>query len=131
MVEKILKLGVKKGLWTDNFKQSWRITYSGHKQSDSSNRSYNIINIIINIDGVDIPCYTWDGYRRGYLHYLHYDSDESFDNGYQKRYDLYVPIDDVLDGNPFYTTNKIERRKLKIEKLIKIKNERLQNTISI
>ena len=111
MVEKVLKLGVNNGLWTDNFKQSWRITYNGYKNPNSLN--YNLINIVINIDGVDIPCLTWDGYRRGYLHYLHYISTEPFDNGV-KRYDIYVPIDDVLDGNPFYTTSIIERRKLKI-----------------
>jgi len=126
MVEKILKLGVKKGLWTDTYQHSWRINYSG-----VSPNMDKCINIIINIDGVDITCFTHDGYKRGYLHYLYYNSIDRFDNGNIMKYNIYVPIDDVLDGKPFYTTNKIERRKLKIEKLIKIKNERLQNTISI
>jgi hypothetical protein len=132
MVEKILKLGVKKGLWTDTYQHSWSITYCGvvsHFTKDNYKDGYIVLTI--NIDGVDISCFTYIGYKRGCLHYLHYISDEFFDNGYRKKYDIYVPIDDVLDGKPFYTTNKIERRKLKIEKLIKIKNERLQNTISI
>jgi hypothetical protein len=68
--------------------------------------------VIINVDNVPLEFLTHKEYNRGYLHYYTYSNKI---NGYWIQF--YLPVDLVLDGKIFYTTTKIERRKLKINQL--------------
>jgi hypothetical protein len=121
--EEILKRAVRKGLTTEKQLSPWnyRVTMSGSSiYSDKT----DYIDMIISIDQHPIVVFTHKDIRRATLHYCYFDGEETFDNGEKKTYQLYLNADDMLDGNPFYTSSKEERRRLKLEKLIqKIKNE--------
>ena len=125
--EKILQLCIDKGLWvghTSNYHLSHCVTMSGifktlkNQEVNFKNLPYSdFINIDINIDNYNITVYTHKNMKRGYLHYFYYNSDNCFENGEKFKYNIYLPVDDVLDNKPFFTTNIIERRTLKLEKL--------------
>ena len=110
----IIKRGVKKQLWTEPHRSpfGYRITISGVMTTRN-----DYINIDIMIDQHIITFYTHKDFKRVYLHYFHYNSDEKFENGNNVKYDLYLSVNDVLDGREFFTTTIIERRKLKIKHL--------------
>jgi hypothetical protein len=121
----ILKRCVKKGLETEvnNSSFRFRVTMSGYLSIINP-----IENFIINIDNYKLKVYTYPTYKRGYLQYFYYVSNETFPNGNIIKYDLYLPVDEVLDGFNFFTSTKIERRKLKIIQLKeKIKKNLLNN----
>jgi hypothetical protein len=120
----ILRQSIKTQLWTEQhpLEHGYRVTMSG---SVLSKKDY--INIDIMIDRHVITMITHKNYKRGYLHYFHYESDDVFEsNGCSIRYDLYLPVDDVLDNKEFFTTNNIERRILKINKLVKLLKNKIK-----
>lgn len=123
--EKILQRSVKNGLWVDgNYSNYYNhcTTMSGFTRNlkgellEYSN-SLDYIKIDITIDSEIITLYTHKNLKRGYMHYFHYNSENRFNDGGKFKYDLYLASDDVLDDKPFFTTNPLERRKLKILKL--------------
>lgn len=115
-VEKKLRLD---GVDETNINNHRRVTISGHSKKEDSESSTDYIKTVININNHPIEVYTNKHFRKGYLHYYHYHSDGKFDNGNKYTFDIYLPVNNVLDGDIFYTTTKEERRNLKIKKLIK------------
>lgn len=122
MEEKLLELALNRKLRTEDSDQVYHVSKSGISQIDEQ---YYIIKTIT-IDDYPIDVYVHRSLDRGYLEYFHYNSEKSFDNGVKIRYDLYLGTDDVLDGKPFFTTTKAERRKIKLENIKnKLKNKEL------
>lgn len=123
--EKLLQQSVKKGLWVDGHYNNYYnhcTTMSGFTSDLKGNlleysNSPDYIKIDIIIDNQIINLYTHKDIKRGYLHYFHYNSENLFENGGKFKYDLYLAADDVLDNKPFFTTNPLERRRLKVLKL--------------
>jgi len=120
----ILKRGIEKRLWTEPHRPPFGYSITMSSNNISSRDDY--INIDIMIDQHIITLYTHKDYKKGYLHYFHYDSNEKFDNGNDIKYDLYLSVNDVLDGKEFFTTTIIERRELKIRQLKEKLEKRLE-----
>ena len=114
--EQLLKIAVKKGLTTENQLSPWnyRVTMSG---SNIYRDKREYFEIIITIDQHPITVYTHKDIRRATLHYCYFDGEETFENGIKKTYQLYLNADDMLDGKPFFTLSKEERRRLKIQNI--------------
>jgi len=117
----ILKRGVKNRVWTEPHRSPFghRITVSGYARYS---RGKNYIEMEIMIDQHIIKVYTHKDFRRGYLHYFHYIDEEEKD----LKYDLYLPVDEVLNGQEFFTTTKMERRVLKLKQLKEKLEKRLK-----
>lgn len=122
MEEELLEVALCKRLRTEDSDHPYSVSRSGLSQIDEQ---YYIIKTIT-IDNYPIVVYVHRSLKRGYLEYFHYNSVKSFDNGVKIRYDLYLGVSDVLDGKPFFTTTKAERRKIKLKNIQnKLKNKEL------
>lgn len=79
-----------------------------------------LIEVNINIDNVWIKFLTNPYYKKGYMNHYFYPS--HIDDKW--KFSIYLPADKVLNGETFHTYRCVERRNMKIKKIIsKIKNE--------
>lgn len=119
--EKLLYKSMYSGLYVGKRYHSHCVTVSGFiRYSDGrvldKCKDLDYIRMDITIDGYDIILYTHKDMRRNTLHYFHYTSENLFENGGRFHYDLYLVVDDVLDGKPYFTSELMER-KFKLEKI--------------
>ncbi len=110
LIWKSVKGGLRiEGVDETNCNMHHRVTYGGITGTYGKENGYKIT--LININNHLIEVFYHKSNKIGYLGYYHYIS-----NGV--KFDIYVPVDYVLEGKIFYTDRKEYRRNYKVRKLI-------------
>ena len=117
MEEEILIRAVKKRLRTEPMESPWdyRVSMNGSTRECELYGGYT--RTVIMIDQYPITVYMSPKIVRDVMWYFYYNGEDTFDNGQKKTYLIYVPSNHVLDGKEFFTTTKMERRRLKLENI--------------
>jgi len=105
------------GVDETNINNHYRVTTSGSGSLNKhtiKNRS-DIVNVFINIDNHLIEVYTYKHFEKeaGKLYYFYF---FGLDN--DLKYNIYVPVNYILNGEIFYTDRKEGRRNYKLKKII-------------
>ena len=112
-VDKVIRDVRKRGLFTS---RGYRLSYSySIMNKDDIMRSIDKVKFLITIDNVNLTVYVekkYFDYERGYLGYYRFIWDGN-------KHNFYLSNDDVFDGKPFFTTDNTERRRLKLNSIIK------------
>jgi hypothetical protein len=123
MEERLLELAMNRTLRTEDSDYSYRVTKSTFSSIDEQ---YYIIKTVT-VDNYSFQVYVHRELKRGYLEYFYYDYTNCSDKLLKVRYNLYLSVNDVLDGKPFFTTTRAERRKIKLENIKnKLQNKELE-----
>ena len=112
-VDKVIKDIRKRGLYTS---RGFRLGYNySVMNKDDIMKSIDKVKFVISIDNVNLTVYVekkYFDYERGYLGYYRFLWDGD-------KHNFYLSNDDVFDGKPFFTTDNTERRRLKLNSIIK------------
>ena len=112
MIEFTLNKAYETQLWLGETNKTYKVSLgtSSIDKKEYLEKGYN--EIIVNIDGINIVLVAHSKIRQGTISsFIYFREQEG------TRYNLYLPVDEVLNNVPLYTMSKLDRRFLKIKQL--------------